>query len=90
MKSEFDEIWNRISEHEDETFKTITGKPFTYTMDGEGVCPSRTDYRLSKTDFRKAYELAPIKGPGIINEIVRGPAYIWAIIHDARISQDEW
>jgi hypothetical protein len=40
--------------------------------------------------FRKAYEMVPIKGHGGINEIVRGPAYVWAVLHDARISSGEW
>ncbi len=27
----------------------------------------------------------PVEGPGRINDLVRGPAYIWAILNDNRI-----
>jgi len=86
----FEEIWSRIVGYAGEVFRTITGLKFTYEIDGEGFYPSRTKYRISKTDFRKAYEITPIEGPGAINEIVRGPAYIWAVLHDQRISLGEW
>jgi hypothetical protein len=31
--------------------------------------------------------MLPINGPGEIGEIVRGPSYVWAILHDRRISE---
>lgn len=86
----FEEIWRRIVTHEGEIFRTKTGLEFTYRIDGEGFYPSRTSYRISKTDFRRAYEIVPIGGPGVINDIVRGPAYVWAVLHDQRISLGEW
>jgi len=66
----FEEIWRRIVTHEGEIFRTKTGLEFTYRIDGEGFYPSRTNYRISKTDFRRAYEIVPIDGPGVINDIV--------------------
>ena len=86
----FEEIWSRIVDHAGETFHTITGLELTYEVDGDGFYPSRTYYRISKTDFRKAYQMVPIDGPGKINEMVGGPAYIWAVLHDQRISRGEW
>jgi len=85
----FEEIWSRIVTHEGKTFHTITGLEFTYKIYGDGFYPSRTNYRISKTDFRKAYQKVPIEGPGIINDIVRGPSYVWATLHDRRISLGE-
>lgn len=81
----FEEIWNWIISNEGETFKTKSGMEFTYKMNNDGLKTSRTDYKLSKTDFKKAYDMLPIDGPGKINNIVRGPAYIWAILNDKRI-----
>jgi len=86
----FEEIWSRIVAHEGETFHTITDKPFTYEIEGAGFYPSRTDYRISESDFRKAYQMVPIDGPGVIHRIVRGPAYVWAVLHDQRIVLGEW
>ena len=86
----FDEIWERIVTHTGEDFQTITGLEFTYRIVGDGFFPSRTDYRIPKSDFKQAYRAVPISGPGEINNIVRGPAYVWAVLHDDRISSGEW
>lgn len=86
----FEEIWRRIVDHAGETFHTIRGLEFTYEVDPGGFYPSRTPYRISRTDFEKAYQLVPIDGPGEINWIVRGPSYVWAVLHDQRISSRGW
>lgn len=86
----FDEVWSRIIKHAEDTFHTKTGLEFTYTTDKDGFYPSRTQYRISKHDFQKAYVLVPFKGPGVINNLIRGPAYVWAVLHDKRISLGMW
>jgi len=86
----FSEIWTRIEKLAGEEFTTISGLPFTYETSGDALFPSRTEYRLSKEDFKTAYSRVPIPGPGIINNEVRGPSYIWAILHDQRISRGDW
>jgi len=70
----FEEIWDRIVAHAGEPFHTKTGLPFTYGIKRNGFYPSRTNYRIPKTDFEEAYQLVPVEGPGVINEIVRGPS----------------
>jgi hypothetical protein len=86
----FTEVWARIRSCAGEGFRTRTGLPFTYVVDGDAIIPSRTDYRLSRLNFEKAFELVPISGPGDISNLVRGSAYVWAILHDTRISQSRW
>ena len=88
-KKSFEEIWSRIIEHAGETFHTKKGLPFTYKIIGEMFVPSRTKYMISKNDVKKAYQMLPLSGPGEINQIVRGPSYLWAVLHDKRISRDE-
>jgi|WetSurMetagenome_2_1015567.scaffolds.fasta_scaffold48977_2 hypothetical protein len=90
LKPSFAEIWKRILACEGEEFKTTSNLPFSYEVTGNFLCPSRTDFNISKADFAKAYELVPINGPGVITKLVRGPAYIFAILHDERISKNEW
>ena len=41
-------------------------------------------HRISQ--FRLAFELMPLTGPGQINAKVRGPAYVYAILTDPRIT----
>jgi len=86
----FADTWNRIVAHAGQTFRTKTGLEFTYKIDGAYFCPSRTDYRISRENFRTAFEMVPIDGPGVINTLVRGPAYVWAVLHDRRISLGQW
>jgi hypothetical protein len=91
VKPSFEIIWKRIIDHEGETFHTKTGLPFKYKIiDAFTVIPNRTGYPLHRSNFEKAYRLAPLKGPGEINEIVRGPAYVWAVLHDPRIRQRDY
>ncbi len=89
-KTRFEEVWTRIVKHQGQTFRTITGKKFRYMIEQNGFYPSRTQYRISKRDFEKAYRMVPIDGPGEIAQIVRGPSYVWAALHDHRICLGEW
>lgn len=89
-KPPFKVIWNRIVNHKGEMFHTIKRLPFIYEIKGNALYPSRTRYQISRSDFEKAYSIVPIDGPGVVNNIVRGPAYVWAILHDDRISLREW
>ena len=47
-------------------FTTMSGLPFTFSVSGETLRTSRTDYALSLGDFRKALALVPLDGPGEI------------------------
>ena len=89
-KPRFNEIYSRLKANQNEIFHTKTGLEFSYSIDGKGFYPSRTNYRISISDIEKAYELAPFDGPGVINHIVRGPAYLWAVLHDHRIRKTDW
>ena len=86
----FSKIWQRIVRYEGETFWTKTGLEFTYEIHRDGFFPSRTEYRVDKTDFEKACRLVPVEGPGVISDMVRGPSYVWAVLHDRRISGGQW
>ena len=86
----FNEVYKRIKAHQGQIFLTKTGLEFKYTINGNGFYPSRTQYRISISDIEKAYRMVPFDGPGVVNDIVRGPAYLWAVLHDKRIRQDDW
>jgi hypothetical protein len=86
----FDEVLRRLRTHEGEPFHTITKKAFTYRIHGGLFRTSLTDYAVGMADVERAYRLVPLPGPGAITEIVRGPSYVWAVLHDPRIRRSDW
>lgn len=89
-KPSIDDVWRRIEAAQGEEFTTKTGKPFTYEVSGNTFYPGRTDYAIGKKDFETVLELVPVDGPGKISRLVRGPAYVWAVMHDRRIRGKDW
>ena len=63
----------------------MTGKEFIYSVINNAIVTNKTNYILSKNDIKKVFNIMPVEGPGRINDLVRGPAYIWAILNDNRI-----
>ena len=82
---DFETIWTNIERYEGEAFHTITGKPFTYHMSGNSVVPDHTNQNIGRGDFVKAAEIKNLEGPGQIRDLVRGSAYVYAILKDQRI-----
>lgn len=81
----FDTTWERIVACAGQPFKTVTGKPFTYTVAGLTVRPSRGGRKLSRSEFEKAWTLLPSATRSQLNSAIQGPSYIIAILTDARI-----
>jgi hypothetical protein len=86
MTPSFNSIWLRIVACQGQQFRTVKGFPFTYEVKGQVLRVSRAKQNLPRSEFEKAYNLLPLKGPGEINNITRGPAYVYAILTDARIA----
>ena len=83
------EVWSRIKEHEGDTFKTITGLEFSYSIDGDSIIPSRTDWNIPKSHVGKSLERVPLKDTTEIKDLM-GPSYLWGILNDERISSGDW
>jgi len=81
----FDEAWRRIVDNAGQTFATVRGVEFQYDIVGSTVVPRHTHYPLHRSQFDIAAARWPVTGPGKLNRIVRGPAYIFAILSDPRI-----
>ena len=84
----FDTVWSRIQACAGQEFHTKTGVRFVYRVDGTAVIPEHTQYPIHMSQFQKAQELMPLKGPSEINRLVRGPAYVYAILTDRRMRAD--
>jgi hypothetical protein len=89
-KPDFEEVWKRVVSRSGESFFTKTGLRFTYTVGSDRVNVSRVKPPISKADLMRAYLLAPIAGPSGLPSGIRGPSYVWAILHDARVSLRQW
>ena len=89
-KPSFEIIWLRIKSLEGEKFETVSRKPFTYEIEGNIFHSSSTQYNIMKSDFARVLMLVPLDGPGTISNDVRGSAYIWGVLHDSRIRQNDW
>ena len=85
----FEAVWERIGANEREFFKTDEGNWFTYRIEGDSLLPSQTDLRIPRADFELAFPMLPVH-PAKLNKFVKGPAYVWAILHDERIRADDW
>jgi hypothetical protein len=56
---------------------------------GSAVVPNRTNQNISKSDFEKAIKFLPLANTTPVQHL-RGPSYIYAILMDKRIRNDEW
>jgi len=82
----FATVWRRIESNAGQQFRTKTGVEFRYQVEGSTVIPDHTGYPLHVSQFRHAFDRMPLSGPGEINSLVRGPAYVYAILVDPRIA----
>ncbi len=85
IESSFANVWDSVCKHEGELFHTKTGLPFTYWTKGTSLYVDRTTWAINRKNLLYAYGLWPVSGPGVFNNAVRGPAYVWAIFADGRI-----
>jgi len=80
----FDEIWSRIELNAGQVFALKRGQEFTYEVRSGCVWPNRVNRNLHMSQFKQAFELLPLTGPGAIQHL-QGPSYIFAILSDTRI-----
>lgn len=85
----FEALWARICASSGEFFKTSEGSWFTYRLEADVLVPSHSDLRIPRADFELAFPMLPLP-PAKLNRFVTGPKYVWAILHDPRVSQRRW
>ncbi|KAI3349982.1 hypothetical protein [Clostridium botulinum] len=84
-----EELWKRIKECEGEVFQKIKGGKFTYTVNGNLIILSSTNRLVSKSTFKKALNMVPLKNTVPVQNL-QAPSYLYAILMDDRIKKNEW
>ena len=87
---DFDSTWDRIQKNAGKTFRQIRGKEFTYSADNNGIRPDTTNQLIPKSHIQKALNLVPLMNTVPLQKKFRGPAFLYAILMDKRIREDEW
>ena len=77
-----DQVWEMVTDHQEEEFLTLKGLPFTYTIKGGELFISRRSKSITKSTFDAAWKKIQdhpheITGPKKLN--VFGAPYLWAI-----------
>jgi len=83
---EFEDVWRRICELQGVPFHTTRGLEFTYSIEGNVLRPSRTEWNIPKESLAHAHAFGSVSGPGDYQGTsIQGPSYVWAILHDKRV-----
>lgn len=90
MTATIEAVWLRIRLREGSTFRTKKGVEFTYRVRPDGCLDcNKTSNLLYREYFEKALPVLPVPNA---NQLPTTPVqrYMWAILHDERISMGDW
>jgi hypothetical protein len=86
-------VWQRIANHQGEEFRTATGKPLTYAVEGAGIWffrdGRRINRKLTRTQVEMAIARCPLTSTTEIRDLMDYP-YLFALLTDARIRGEAW
>lgn len=85
----FDTIWRRIKANQGHSFQQIRGREFTFEIVGQSIVLSTTNQNIPHVHLEEASRLLPLRNTVPVQHL-RGPSYIYAILMDSRIRQQDW
>ena len=90
MLIDIEEVWKKISEKENKTFKTFSGLEFSYTVKGHEIFISRKNKSITYSSVKKAMEEVEklngvVSGPKKLG--VFGASYIYPILMETGVIQ---
>lgn len=93
LENASESVWHRIQSHQGEDFKTVTGRPFTYEVEGAGIWFFRKGKRINRKLTRNQLNLAvarcPLRSTTEIKDLMDYP-YLFAMLMDKRIRGQAW
>jgi len=85
----FETVWRRVEAHAGQSFRQKRGGEFTYEVRSGTVWPDRTNRALSRSQFAQAFKHVPLSSTVPLQQL-QGPSYLYAILMDDRIRQQDW
>jgi len=85
----FETVWRRIEAHAGQIFRQKRGGECTYQVRSGTVRPARTNRALSQSQFARAFEHVPLSSTVPLQQL-QGPSYLYAILMDDRIREQDW
>jgi hypothetical protein len=86
-------VWDRVRQHQRESFRTVSGLPMTYEIDGSGIWfyrdGKRVNRRLTRNQLNQAISRCPLRTTTEISDLIDYP-YIFALLRDSRIRRELW
>ena len=86
-------VWRMIQNHQGDQFQTVTGLPFTFKVDGNGIWffrdRKRVNRKLTRTQVEIAISRCPLKSTTEIKDLIDYP-YLFALLMDRRIRGLSW
>jgi len=84
-------VWSRVFAHAGQIFHTVSGIPFTYDCGMGYIRLKNTERNIPKSNFAKVLSCIPLGNVAKVQRLgVQGPAYLYAILIDPRIRQNDW
>ena len=92
--SELEEsTWQRIKSHQGEEFRTVTGLPFSYVVEGNGIWfdrdGKRINRKLTRSQVNEAIARCPLTRTTEIKDLIDYP-YLFSLLADTRIRAGAW
>jgi hypothetical protein len=86
-------VWKRMEDHQGSEFRTVSGLPFTYKVEGAGIWFSRgcrrIERKLTRTQINVAISRCPLTTTTEIKDLMDAP-YLFALLRDPRIRSSDW
>ena len=88
-----EQAWIRVHKHQGEIFKTTSGLPYDYSVDGNGIRISGEgrliNRRITRNQINRAIERCPLQQTTDIRDCI-GMSYIFGILMDPRVRRGLW
>ena len=73
-------IWAAVQLLSGRELRTLRGMPFTFSVVGDGVVVRESQTRIPRSQFERALEIWPVRGPSRLTGIY-APSLVWSVLN---------